>query len=165
MENKMIEKIKKTQGTIKFYMKLFIVLDFIFRVIQRVTSFPIVLVLTLLMYLKAWIFFNIHALIFGSEIIRYSKAVNPDTFGVIINSLSTVNKKETLITQEENLVCQQPICGNCKFFEQGDTNSFCGNPKQRNNRLKKYAYYSDGCNLFNYGLSNSRSEYVKTKKL
>lgn len=54
-------------------------------------------------------------------------------------------------------------CGSCKFFEQGENNSFCGNRKQKNKDYKKYVYYNFGCNLHIEGLAQSRFEYMESR--
>jgi hypothetical protein len=52
-------------------------------------------------------------------------------------------------------------CGSCKYFEQGKTKSFCGNPKQENKDLKDYAYYNFSCNLYTKGVAQSRIDWMK----
>lgn len=53
-------------------------------------------------------------------------------------------------------------CGNCKFFAQGSTCSFCANTKQTDTGYKKYVYWIFHCELFEQGIHKSRIEYMKT---
>lgn len=53
-------------------------------------------------------------------------------------------------------------CGSCKYFAQGKNCSYCEHPKQTDEGLKGYCYYTFGtdCNLFEKGISNSRAKYT-----
>lgn len=57
-------------------------------------------------------------------------------------------------------------CGECKYFAQGKTCSFCDNPKQTNDAYKTYSYYSFGleCKISEKGIHESRIEYMKSIK-
>ena len=57
------------------------------------------------------------------------------------------------------------MCQHCKFFEQGKTHSFCGNPKQKNTDLKDYVYYTFGCSLVVKGTAQSRLDFMKKEKV
>lgn len=52
-------------------------------------------------------------------------------------------------------------CGSCKFFDQGKTCSFCGNPEQTNRDFKSYVYYTFGCELHEDGIAQSRVDYME----
>jgi len=56
------------------------------------------------------------------------------------------------------------ICGNCKYFEQGEGCSFCGHPEQKDNNLKRYTYWPFGCSLFTQGIAQSRINFMKKNK-
>jgi len=51
-------------------------------------------------------------------------------------------------------------CGSCKFFAQGDTCSFCENPKQTDESKKGYCYYNFDCEFWEEGTSQSRIDYM-----
>jgi hypothetical protein len=53
-------------------------------------------------------------------------------------------------------------CKTCKYFEQGETHSFCGHPKQKDIKAKDYVYYSDSCGLHEVGMAESRCKYIAT---
>ena len=44
-------------------------------------------------------------------------------------------------------------CGNCKYFEQGESSCFCANPEQKKETYKTYVYYNFSCSLFKKGIS------------
>jgi len=52
------------------------------------------------------------------------------------------------------------LCGSCKFFEQGKTCSFCGNPEQTDKGKKEYLYYNFSCSLYVRGVAQSRLKYM-----
>lgn len=52
-------------------------------------------------------------------------------------------------------------CSECKFFEQGEKSSFCGNPKQPNEDYKKYVYYNFNCGFAELGVAQSRVDYME----
>jgi len=54
----------------------------------------------------------------------------------------------------------QKICGNCKYYAQGLTCSFCEHPKQPNEDAKNYRYYIFSCSLFTKGIAQSRIDYM-----
>jgi len=51
------------------------------------------------------------------------------------------------------------FCMTCKYFEQGESCSFCGNPKQSDKNKKEYLYYSFSCDLWDEGVAQSRIDY------
>ena len=55
-------------------------------------------------------------------------------------------------------------CGTCKFYAQGKTCSFCENPKQEDEDLKRYSYYPFSCDLWEEGIAESRVRYNKLLK-
>jgi len=54
-------------------------------------------------------------------------------------------------------------CGSCKYFEQGLSCSFCGNPNQNDKSKKEYLYYNFSCPLWVEGISQSRKDYMNKK--
>jgi hypothetical protein len=54
-------------------------------------------------------------------------------------------------------------CGNCKYFAQGATHSYCENPKQNDKDRVKYCYYTHGCELQEIGISQTRIDYIANK--
>lgn len=55
-------------------------------------------------------------------------------------------------------------CIGCKFFEQGETHSFCANPLQPRDQFKKYCYYNFSCELFEKGRHQTRIDYMEKTK-
>jgi hypothetical protein len=51
-----------------------------------------------------------------------------------------------------------PLCGKCKWMNQGKNGCQCFNPKQTNKSLLGYVYYSFGCGLFEKGKQLSKEE-------
>lgn len=54
------------------------------------------------------------------------------------------------------------LCGSCRYFEQGKSCSFCGNPWQGDKSYKEYLYYNFGCKLWVNGIAQSRVEYINS---
>jgi hypothetical protein len=88
-----VKMLKKANKMIKLYWKLFNVLELIIRILVRIIVFPLLLAATLFYYLKNWIVFNLHCLFFGSELLAYSKNINPKTFGKVIQDLINQQNK------------------------------------------------------------------------
>jgi len=59
------------------------------------------------------------------------------------------------------------FCGDCIHYAQGSTCSYCANPKQKDESLRRYAYWSfgDGCKIYEPGTHPSRIKYMKTGNL
>jgi hypothetical protein len=47
-------------------------------------------------------------------------------------------------------------CGSCKYWKQGNSGCFCGNPKQENEQVRQYSYYFFSCELYSYGTDVDR---------
>lgn len=56
---------------------------------------------------------------------------------------------------------KEKICMYCKYFEQGETHSFCSNPNQQDESLKRYLYYSFSCDKHEQGIAKSRVDYAE----
>lgn len=54
-------------------------------------------------------------------------------------------------------------CGDCKFYAQDRICSYCEHPKQQDEGLQEYCYYTFGtdCKLFEKGISKTRVDYMK----